>query len=202
MHDMQFSSIQQKWNLLWSNQSIRGALLGESRFLTAASEGDPLAFEELVRTYDTEVRRFVLSKVNSEAVDDVMQEIWIAAWSALPRYDRRGRFRTWLYAVALNKCYDHYRSSKNEKRLVSLDHADSAESPMSIEADLLLTDSVRQMVDRLTQHQREVVELYYFAQLTLPEIASALNRNLNTVKYQFYRAHAELLESAQQEKSE
>ncbi len=38
--------------------------------------------------------------------------------------------------------------------------------------------------------QREVLELYYYAELTLPEIAAALGRNLNTVKYQFYRAHA------------
>lgn len=35
-----------------------------------------------------------------------------------------------------------------------------------------------------------VVEMYYYAELTLPEIALALGRNLNTVKYQFYRAHA------------
>jgi RNA polymerase sigma factor (sigma-70 family) len=41
----------------------------------------------------------------------------------------------------------------------------------------------------LPEAQREVVELYYYAELTLPEIATSLNRNLNTVKYQFYRAH-------------
>ena len=42
---------------------------------------------------------------------------------------------------------------------------------------------------RFPEAQREVLDLYYWAELTLPEIARALNRNLNTVKYQFYRGH-------------
>jgi len=37
----------------------------------------------------------------------------------------------------------------------------------------------------------ETTTLYYYAELTLPEIAEALGRNVNTVKYQFYRAHAQ-----------
>jgi DNA-directed RNA polymerase specialized sigma24 family protein len=36
------------------------------------------------------------------------------------------------------------------------------------------------------------LELYYYAELNLPEIAQVLNRNLNTVKYQFYRAHTQV----------
>ena len=53
-------------------------------------------------------------------------------------------------------------------------------------------DVVRSMVARLPEKQREVIELYYCCEYTLPEVATALDRNLNTVKYQFYAAHAEL----------
>ena len=196
---MQFGSIQQKWNLLRSNRSIRELLLGEASILEAASDGDPKAFDELVRAYDVEIRRFVSAKIQNAAIDDVLQEIWIAAWSSLPRFDRKGRFRTWLYAIALNKCYDYYRSSKNTNRLVPLEDAAASEAVSTIEADFVLSDTVTRLVSDLTQQQREIVELYYFAQLTLPEIATALNRNLNTVKYQFYRAHSDLLEAAQKE---
>lgn len=52
---------------------------------------------------------------------------------------------------------------------------------------------VERLLAELEETQREVIELYYYAQLTLAEIATVLERNLNTVKYQFYRAHSELL---------
>ena len=55
--------------------------------------------------------------------------------------------------------------------------------------------SVRSVLTLLASEQREVVEMYYYAELSLPEIAVALERNLNTVKYQFYRAHT-LIERA------
>ncbi len=44
-------------------------------------------------------------------------------------------------------------------------------------------------LESLSADQRQLLELYYFAELTLPEIAVALNKPVNSVKYQFYRAH-------------
>lgn len=61
--------------------------------------------------------------------------------------------------------------------------------PRSMENRVIIRESVRAALSKLQDAQREVVELYYYAELTLPEIAEALKRNLNTVKYQFYRAH-------------
>ena len=51
--------------------------------------------------------------------------------------------------------------------------------------------AVRAALAGLPEAQQEVLELYFYAELTLPEIAEMLGRNLNTVKYQFYRAHAQ-----------
>jgi len=50
-------------------------------------------------------------------------------------------------------------------------------------------EAVRTIVDTLPPAQREILDLYYWAELSLPEIARVLGRNLNTVKYQFYRGH-------------
>ena len=55
---------------------------------------------------------------------------------------------------------------------------------------------------KLPENQREVLEMYYFAELTLPEIAGLLDRNLNTVKYQFYRAHTQVAEQLQESASD
>jgi len=52
-----------------------------------------------------------------------------------------------------------------------------------------LRETIQAALKSVPDEQREVLELYYYAGQTLAEIGQALGRNLNTVKYQFYRAH-------------
>jgi RNA polymerase sigma factor (sigma-70 family) len=76
-----------------------------------------------------------------------------------------------------------------------LEHAQGFVSPeVKIEAET--TDVVRSIVSNLPEKQREVVVLYYCCEYTLPEIAKITGRNLNTIKYQFYAAHADLAQLA------
>lgn len=152
-----------------------------------------LSFDQQVAAFEPELRRFVARKVRPEAVDDVLQEVWLAAWQALPKYDRRAKFRTWIYAICLHKCHDHYRVQRSEARLVPLDAGPIFDERPSVEHAVVQADTVERLLAGLDETQREVIELYYYAQLTLAEIATVLERNLNTVKYQFYRAHSELL---------
>ena len=51
---------------------------------------------------------------------------------------------------------------------------------------------VSSQIEHLSDNHRQLLDLYYYGELTLPEISRLLDRNLNTVKYQFYRAHSEL----------
>ncbi|RYG51479.1 MAG: RNA polymerase sigma factor, partial [Chitinophagaceae bacterium] len=127
-----------------------------------------------------------------EAIDDVLQEIWVAAWQALPSYEERSKLKTWLYGICVHKCHDRYRTQRSEARLVPIEDMPLVDGRLSVEDAVAQTDAVNRLLGKLDETQREVVELYYYAQLTLAEIASVLDRNLNTVKYQFYRAHAEL----------
>jgi RNA polymerase sigma-70 factor (ECF subfamily) len=152
-----------------------------------------LTFDQQVAAIEPELRRFVARKVKSEAVDDVLQEVWLGAWQALPSYDHRSKFRTWIYAICIHKCHDHYRSQRTESRLVSIENLSLLDERPSVEQKVVQSDFVERLLAGLDETQREVLELYYYAQLTLAEIATVLDRNLNTVKYQFYRAHSELL---------
>lgn len=167
-----------------------GALASEARRVRAAILGDRAAFDELIAIHDPELRRYVSKRIVQTSVDDVLQEVWLAAWASLPNFDQRSRFKTWLYGICLYKIRDHYRSSQRCVPEVALD--EGLAIPQDIGVDATTVMALPGMLSQLTSTQREVLELYYFSQLTLPEIATALNRNLNTVKYQFYRAHSEL----------
>lgn len=157
--------------------------------MAAAIQGDRAAFDELVVIHAPEFRRYISKRIVAESVDDVLQDVWLAAWAALPNYDQRGRFKSWLYGICLHKIRDHYRSIKRHVPEVELSEQ-VVEASNGVDAATLA--ALPGMIAELTESQREVLELYYFSQLNLPEIARALNRNLNTVKYQFYRAHSEL----------
>ena len=80
--------------------------------IRAALEGDKGSFDALVERYDAGLRAFLGRRLAMPELDDVVQETWLAAWTALPSFDRRSRFKTWLYALSLNKCRDHHRARR------------------------------------------------------------------------------------------
>ena len=157
----------------------------EDRLISSAQRGDSAAFDALVRENESALRRFVGKRVSSEHIDDVMQDTWIAAWGSLPRYTIRAKFRTWLYAIAANKCRDVHR------RGTTLE-LDPETGEIEVEYGRLdLRCAVGDVLNLLNDIHRELLDLYYFEELNLPEISRVTGRNLNTVKYQFYRAHRE-----------
>jgi RNA polymerase sigma-70 factor (ECF subfamily) len=169
--------------------SRRSPEASEERLIQDALAGSRTAFDDLARRFEEDLRHFVRRRVGDHETDDVLQETWLAAWCALPAFDRRSRFKTWVFGIALNKCRDHHRQRKE----VVADITDRIEPAFDERAfpnaELALT--IREVLEALPASQREVIELYYFSGLNLAEVAAALGRNLNTVKYQFYRAHVD-----------
>ena len=162
----------------------------ERALVDAALHGDRRAFDRLAREYEPRLRGFITRRVGSDAVDDVLQETLLSGWMALPRFDRRSGFKAWLYGIAVHKCIDYVRRRGRLQVELPLDELSGGwQSPEALYAAAELRETVRQSLEQLSAPQREVLELYYYAELTLAEIATVLRRNLNTVKYQFYRAH-------------
>ena len=166
----------------------RDTMDSDSRLLTEARRGNRSAFDSLRRQHEQALRGFVARRVGTDAADDLTQEIWLACWQALAKYAGRACFKAWLYGIATHKCADCLRSRVHTMM------REEATFVEPIAPDAYRAVEIRQIVQealrRIPDEQREVLELYFYAELTLAEIAQALNRNLNTVKYQFYRAHA------------
>jgi RNA polymerase sigma-70 factor (ECF subfamily) len=140
-----------------------------------------------IRKPEAAARRFPPAHV----LDDILQETWIAVWQGLARYNGRSGFKAWLYAIGVNKCVDHFRKSAQQSHWELAIIGDTGDPHAPDEyAAAEMRHVVQTALATLAGPQREVIELYYYDELTLAEIAQILNRNLNTVKYQFYRAHA------------
>ena len=176
------------WSLLISGDAGDG----EAARIRAARRGDRRAFDSLVHAYERPLRGFLVRRAGPEAADDVFQDTLIAAWSAIPKFAGRSGFKAWLFGIALHKATDARRAQGRAPTEAWSEVTESmlptAQDPFAA-ADL--KHSVQTALAQILPAQREVLELYYYAELTLPEIAESLGRNLNTVKYQFYRAHAQ-----------
>lgn len=163
----------------------------DSALVSKAKSGDRRAFDQLVKRHNEVLRGFVVMRVGQDAADDVLQEIWTACWTALPGFGNRSGFKSWLYGISTNKCKDYHRG-RARYGAESLDELEEVASQDNAYGEIDLRESVKDALGKLPDAQKEVVELYYYAGLTLPEIARNVNRNLNTVKYQFYRAHEQV----------
>jgi RNA polymerase sigma-70 factor (ECF subfamily) len=171
--------------------AVRRLASSEQKSVEAAQTGDREAFDALVQRHENEIRKFLSRRIAKEQVDDLLQDIWLAAWTSMGEFDSRSRFRTWLYGIAINKCKTHYRSQQRRLAHLSLDDVvPDRQTPAARMSDIeALLPSLLEM---LNENHRQLLDLYYYGELTLPEMSRLLDRNLNTIKYQFYRAHTEL----------
>lgn len=158
--------------------------LSEGALLARAQRGERTAFDGLVAHHMVPLRGFLRRRLPNDAVEDVIQETFLAAWSALPGFEPRVRFKTWLYRIALYKAVDWQRRLT---RNISLDQLSWEPVGTLQSTDNAL--AVQALLAQLSDDQRLILELYYFDDLTLAEVALVLDRNLSTVKYHFYQAH-------------
>jgi len=170
----------------WNRFDIGGQR--EKRAIKAAVNGDRAAFDTLARSYIPSLRGFLNRRVGPDGVDDVLQETLVAAWSSVSRYKSAWRFKAWLYGIASHKCIDYYRV-REARSVETADEGLNEAVVESFENRLNTRDRIKQALEKLPDAQRDVLELYYYGEFTLNEIAEATGRNLNTVKYHFYRGH-------------
>lgn len=91
------------------------AVENESQLVAEACQGSPRAFEALVKTYESPVKRMLYGMTQDiHFTQDLCQETFLAAYRALPRMDSNElRFAPWLYRIALNLVRSEWRRRKH-----------------------------------------------------------------------------------------
>lgn len=153
-----------------------------------AAAGRREAFEELVRRHSGRVYALALRICrNPDDAEDALQETFIAAYRALPRFDRRARVSTWLYRIATNKCYDVLARRRPTADSAALPEPADPHDPFArSRREQLLSEAL----DGLPEQFREAALLCDVCGLTPAEAGAVIGVPEGTMKSRSFRARA------------
>jgi RNA polymerase sigma-70 factor (ECF subfamily) len=149
---------------------------------------DPQALAELYDRYGRIAYSLILRVVRDTGVaEDLVQETFMRVWNRAQGLDsQKGSVGPWLLAVARNRAIDYLRSAGGrERNALEFEETDHPALYVDMERDILSSDKARRVktaVEKLSPHQREVIELAYFEGLSQTEMAERLGQPLGTVK--------------------
>ncbi|MHB8883251.1 MAG: RNA polymerase sigma factor [Thermodesulfovibrionales bacterium] len=185
--------------------AARGYEASEDETLVSlCKKGDTDAFEELVRRHQKKMLNTAYRMTaNYEDACEIVQDAFVAAYKALPRFEERSRFSTWLYTIVLNQTRNHLKkgSTVEQRREFSLDEPITTEDgfirpePASSGPSMLETleqreiqSQVQKCISGLDADFREVLVLRDIQGFAYEEICSLLKLADGTVKSRLFRA--------------
>ena len=182
------------------NEAVAIPLETDEALVKRAQQGDALAFDELVRRYTNVVYR-ILYKIlrHDQDTEDALQDTFVSAYRALPRFRQDARFSTWIYRIATNAALMKARARRTN--LVSLDQP-SDENVAATIRDLpdwsatpdeeILTGETREVMEEaisaLPTEQRAAFVLHDIQNLSSRETAEAMGITVSAVNSRLHRA--------------
>lgn len=162
-------------------------------FVASVCEGDIGAFEVIVRTYERQLRAWLVTHSRPGIdVDEVAQRTFIAAYSGIKQYQLGTKFSSWLFTIArfqlqsevtrLRRLADYH--SKFAPDLIQEFVVQPNEDSLSLwEARL---ENLRDCLKQLGKSLQQYVEWRYEEQMSIAQIATASGRSNPAIKKQFW----------------
>jgi RNA polymerase sigma-70 factor, ECF subfamily len=177
---------------------------GEQQLVGLCLAGDPKAQEELVRRYGAIVWS-VCSRGGLPAAEaeDVAQEVFCSAFTALPHFRGECRLSTWFYTLALRRMADHLRAPARRDIASGVPSSPAFPGPRRVSEDpspeTLAVDGqrhrlLRAALDDLGEPARSVLSAFYLGEMSVASIARALGLPEGTVKTHLHRGRQRLRE--------
>lgn len=162
--------------------------------LEAWAAGDRRAAQTLMARYEPRVRRFFASKT-VDCVDDLTQATLLGCLEARKRFRGMSQFSTFLFAVARNKLFEHYRRKRKLSARTNVGASsviDLGPSPSSILTRNAWEQRLVLALNELSLDAQITLELYYWEKMTAPEMASVLGIKEPGVRSRLRRAKEQL----------
>ncbi len=150
-------------------------------------QGDKELFGELIDRYEPKFTRYVRRFTQqSEDVSDILQIVFIKAYTNLQSFDSSRSFNSWIYRIAHNECVNHLKKRGNEKvSFIDFDtffpHPFAQEEADALSLSREDKEQLESSLSKISPKYREVLVLYYYDELSYQEIADVLHIPIATV---------------------
>ncbi len=177
-----------------------------NQIIASAIAGKQSAYKTLLDEYWNDVYLFQKSRINNKNdAEDITIQTFAKAFANLKQYNSKYDFKNWLLMISKQVYIDNQRKKKmdfvsikeNNEVFRLRDNQMAADDQLILEQNLL---ALKQAINQLKPHYREVIKLRYFEDLSYKEISEKIGEPLNNVKIKLLRAK-KLLEKILKDKS-
>jgi len=161
--------------------------------------------QQLVETYKRLVFNTAINFLqHREEAEDITQEVFIEVYQSLSKFKEQSTISTWIYRITVNKCLDHLRAKKRQKRfgfLTGLFHPESGEELREIShfdhpgIEIEKKEKARflfKAIEGLPENQKTAFILWHIEELPQKEIAEIMQSSVKAVESLLQRAKANL----------
>ena len=169
----------------------------DKALIARIASGDRLAMQVLFARHHVRIYRFVLRLVRDQwKAEDLISEVFLDVWRQADRFERRSTVSTWLLAIARFKALSALRRKPEEglDEDAALEIEDLADNP---EVTLEKKDRsavIRKCLMGLSAEHREIIDLVYYHEKSVEEVAKIVGIPENTVKTRMFYARKKLAE--------
>ena len=179
-----------------------GQARSDEALIGAIAAGDRRAMQALYARHNVRIYRFALRLTNdSSLAEDIVSEVFIDVWRGAEGFKVKSRVSTWMLAIARHKTLSALRRRSDEQldedaAAAIADPADDAETTANNRDRSAI---VQQCLSQLSALHREVLDLVYYHEKSVDEVAEIVGAPINTVKTRMFYARKRmqtLLEAA------
>jgi len=164
------------------------------------NRGDESAFDRIVEQYSSDIAALASRLLGwSGEVEDVVQDIFLAAFLGLKKFRCDSSIKTWLFTITVNKCRSYrYKRMLHRRRIkqvadTSVSVSDGTADNKSMEIETF--ERIRRAIEVLPAKYREPVVLRYLQELPTEQISSILGISQNALQVRLNRARTSLKEN-------
>ena len=170
------------------------------KLLEQAIEGSESTFRQLVLSQHQNVRVYLSRFIYcSDQVDDLAQEVFLAAYQQLSKFRKEAKFSTWLLGIARNKAMQHLRSESRRKKhrqkyidTTVLCQRLKCIAEETLESQEAKITALKDCVSNLPDHARNLVRRFYFQRIATQKIANEEQKNDGAIRMKLFRIRKKL----------
>lgn len=172
--------------------------MDDTQLIALTLNGNQQAYAALVHRYERMVFGIAVRILNDSAdAEEIAQDAFVKAYKSLASFRNQSRFSTWLYRIAYHAALSRLRA--NKKLPKQLDHTSEEIAESSLSSNALETlaghdrkAAVNRAMQQLHPIDASLLDLYYYQELPLQEVAEITNISLANVKVRLHRARKQM----------